>query len=389
MAYDIGTGLDVGLDVGIDMGIDMGLGTGAGHKLRCRFCHESVTHPNYGSALRICPCTNAKYYMSHRGCFYDHMLRHETPPVCPHCQHAWHIPPAEYMPFVYRKEEVRVWNLQRLSLRTLIAVVLFLAAAMVHAYVIKGLVNWASGSPVYVPFGIAVLTVYWHPTRGDLLVGSLSNAALFATAFVVRAIFRACTQRGCCGGYHPVGRRRGGGGDEGDEDEYENVYVDDGAGTGIYRGHPALQGDQAIELASLGLSSYGHGGVASDFSSSGSGSGSGSGSAEYGAVSDADLRRLYPGPHSRALMQSVADIQHMARTEVHSSGRRNSRRGGSSESSERSPSGESDRNGGSGGPLGVTLSADPEAVRRASETPLSDFSDCSDNEGDGAESRTE
>ncbi len=181
----------------------------------CRFCHHGLNHVNYGHALRICNCTHAADFMAHRGCFYAHVLKNDAPPVCHRCQAPWCIPPVEYMPFYYHRKRVKVYNLQVLAIRTLLAVAVAFVMALAAAFIVKGAVYVVSGSPVYRPFQAASLEVHWEPGLGDLVVGFACAGVLLLAVLLARAVYRRF-RRG--GGYRPAPPR----GDETELDDLAN-----------------------------------------------------------------------------------------------------------------------------------------------------------------------
>lgn len=173
----------------------------------CRFCrhqsgatgaqtHEAPTRTSraYELGYEVCQCEGLFGY-AHCSCFYRYLAR-KARRSCPYCRTQWKVDPEELSPFLARKRRLRAYGLCLFLTNAVLGLVSLVLLVVVVAYLCKGLVYAATGTPEY---WIGPLPVRAEPSPGDLAVGAI----LLASLSVLYAVHRACMacvpcyRRGC------------------------------------------------------------------------------------------------------------------------------------------------------------------------------------------------
>lgn len=212
-------------------------------KHRCRFCcnYTREMQDNRGErGYKVCACDDQFGY-AHRVCFYRFLGGPEGRATCPHCRQLWYVAPKEVAPFMKRKSRVRIWRSVHFVTSAAIGLLGLLAAMLLFAYMIKGLVYAASGSP---EFNVTrTLPVRLEPSPGDFVTGGSVVVALLLLYALHRLLAACVPSYRHCGGHRqpqavygvrsrtrtageqarlispPLGRRNNGESDDGDDDD--------------------------------------------------------------------------------------------------------------------------------------------------------------------------
>lgn len=140
----------------------------------CRFCRrDAQTAPDVELGAVVCACPDT-YSYAHRACLHEHVFATRAM-RCAYCRETWALDWLRLQRIAKAGGRVRVVRGARQVGTVALAAAVLLAAVLLWAYVLKGVVWVATGTAAYPVFGVAALAVEPGPCPGDLVVGGLAT----------------------------------------------------------------------------------------------------------------------------------------------------------------------------------------------------------------------